>query len=205
MTDPNAPTPDPRDPELAEWRAEWQTFGDPAALAGLSDRCARDGRKLRRSLALETLGAAFSTVVLTALVVRTRGTPPVAAIAVALSIFNGVWLARYYGARWGLLAVEGSTVDRWIDLTRRRLAAEQALARFAWHAHVALFCVVIPGIVWLLVTHAEQYRRAPWRGVVGLGVAAGVHAVLFVVLRSRQRKAADERERFEALVQRTAM
>lgn len=207
MTDPH-PSPlgtQTPDPELAEWRAEWQTFGDPKGLADLADRCARDGRKMRRSLAYETVGAAFSTVVLTALVVRTRGTPPVAAIAVALSIFNGVWLARYYGERRGLLAVEGRSVDRYVDLTRRRLAAEHALARFAWNAHLVLVGVVIPGIVWLIAAHAEQYRRAPWRGAVGLGVALSIHAVLFAWLRRKRRRAEGDREAFEALVARTSM
>ncbi len=193
------------DPELAGWRAEWQTFGDPAALDALAERCTRDGRKLRRSLVYETLGAAFSTVVLTAMVVRTRGTPAVAAIAVALSIFNGVWLARYYGERWGLLAVEGASVDRYVELTRRRLRAEDSLARFAWNAHLALFGVVIPGITWLLLSHAEQYRRAPWRAAVGLGVALMVHAVLFVWLRRKRRLAAAARERFEGLAARSSL
>lgn len=197
-------THDP-DPELAGWRAEWQTFGDPAALDALAERCTRDGNKLRRGLVYETLGAAFSTVVLTALVVRTRGTPAVAAIAVAISIFNGVWLARFYGERWGLLAVEGASVDRYVELTRRRLRAEDTLARFAWSAHLALFGVVVAGIAWLVLSHAQQYQRAPLRAAVGLGVAATVHAVLFVWLRRKRKKAAADRERFEGLVARTTL
>jgi len=189
--------------ELAGWRAEWQTLGDVSALtAELSARCARDGRRLRRSLARELVAAAFSSVVAAGLIVRTRGLLPVVVICSAILVFNGVWATRFLLAQNAVLGEEGEGLDAFVSLTRRRLASERSLSRFAWNANVAISAFLGPAIAWLLVARWERYREHPWNGVVGVSIAVVIHVGVFLVLRRKRAHLDEEERRFEELVTR---
>lgn len=189
--------------ELAGWRAEWQALGDVAALGDqLAERCARDGRRIRRSLYAEAIAAFVSCAIVVGLIVRTRGAPPVTAMCGAILVFNGVWVTRFFTAREGQLRLDGSSLDRFVALTRRRLASDLSLARFAWRANLVMLAMVVPGIAWIVASRLEAYRREPWRALVGIGVAAAIHAGLFAWMRRKRAKLAAEQERFEQLVTR---
>ena len=62
------------DQELEAWRAEWQSLGGRDGLAKeLAGRVARDGRRIRRGIALEIAAGAFATALSVWLVVRAHG------------------------------------------------------------------------------------------------------------------------------------
>jgi hypothetical protein len=193
----------PQDRELSLWQTEWQSLGDSAALAEqLAARCVRDGRRLRRSLAYETLAAIFSSAVSIALIVRTHGAPAVAAVCGVILVFNGVWITRFFLARQGQLSSIEAGIDRFVALTRARLAADVALVRFALVANLALAAAVLPGVAWILLSRLERLRREPWRAAVAVGAVVLIHAALFFWIRRKRAKALDEQARFESLVAR---
>lgn len=192
--------------ELAGWQSEWQTLGGASALtAELAARCAADEKRIKRSLAAELAAATFSSAVAVALIVRTRGLLPVTVICGAILVFNGVWITRFLLAHQAVLGEDGQGLDAFVSLTRRRLASERTLARFAWNANVGIGLFLVPAITWLIVARWERYREHPLRGVVGVGVAALIHVGLFLFLRRKRRRLEDEVTRFEALVSRAQL
>jgi hypothetical protein len=195
-----------RDRELEAWRDEWQALGDAAALTDvLAERCVRDGRRLWRSLAYETLAGIFSSVVVIGLIVRAHGRPAVAAVCGVILVFNGVWVTRFHLARQGQLTSIGAGLDRFVALTRDRLAADVALVRFALVANVALAAAVLPGVAWILLGRLDLLRREPWRAAVAVGAIVSIHVALFFWIRRKRAKALDEQARFEALVARGSL
>ena len=198
---------DPKvDDELAGWRSEWQTMGDAAALTtDLADRCAREGRRLRRSIVLEVAAATVSTLFMLAQVVKTRGAPPVVAICGGIAVFNAVWVTYFAVARRGALELEGTSLAGFVALTRRRLDSELALGRFAFRAHLALLAFLVPGLAWLFATRADRLMREPWRLAIALVAAVGIHAVLFAWLRRKRDALEVKRRRFEELVARAEL
>lgn len=194
------------DRELEAWRTEWQGLGDTAALADqLAARCLRDGRKLRRSLAYETVAGIFSSAVAIGLIVYTHGKPAVATVCGVILVFNGVWVTRFHVARQGQLSSAGEGLDRFVALTRARLAADVALVRFALVANLALAAAVLPGVAWILLGRLELLRREPWRAAVAVSVVLSIHVALFFWIRRKRAQALDERARFEALVARGSL
>ncbi len=194
------------DGELSAWRAEWLSLGDTTALAEqLAARCLRDGRRLRRSLVYETVAGAFSSAIAFALIVRTHGAPSVAAICGVILVFNGAWVTRFHVARRGQLASVAAGLDRYVELTRARLATDVALVRFAVVANVVLAAAIVPAVAWILLSRLERIRHEPWRAAVAVGAIVVTHAALFLYTRRKRAKALDELARFEALVARGSL
>jgi hypothetical protein len=189
--------------ELDGWQEEWRALGDGAALAdALAERCARDGRRIRRSLAIELIAGIVSSAIVIALIVRAHGAAPVTVICGAILAFNGAWVTRFFVARRGELSPAGEGLDRFVELTRRRLASDRALARFASRANLVIACLLVPALTWLLADRWERVRLRPIPVALAVAFAILIHVGALLWTRRKQRGLVEEEARFEALIAR---
>jgi hypothetical protein len=134
------------------------------------------------------------------LIVRTHGAAEVEAITGLILLFNGAWLAHYLGVRADLFATSGEGVDAFVALTRKRLAVERRWMRIARRWTLVICAAVVPVLVWILAVRWDRYLQEPWRGVVGVGVAASIFVGVFVWMGHKDRKLRTEQERFERYI-----
>src|SRR5258706_10220064 len=106
---------DDDDDELRRWRGEWQAM--PSS-GGLAERVAKDSARMRRSAVTEVVAAVFSTFICLAMISRSRGALVPSSMCGVVLVFNGVWLARFFGERAGLFRASAASTTDFIELTR---------------------------------------------------------------------------------------
>lgn len=186
--------------ELESWKAEWQSLGGREGLAAeLAERVRKDGRRLRRTFAVEALAALAVTGYCAGLLLR-NPKPVVVAYCVVALLFNGVWMTRLLTLREGTMRAVGEGLDAHLDLTRRRLADDLRWNHFTRRGVQVLAVLLTPWSIWMLVEGREFYAAAPWRAVVGFGGLVVILAAITITQRRKQKKLEAERARFEALV-----
>ena len=186
------------DAELTAWRGEWQALGGKDDLAlQLVARAAKDSKRMRRSATGEVLACAFSSAVSFWLIIRSHGAADVVAMTGFILLFNGAWLTHFFTLRADLFGTSGNSVDAFVTLTRRRLAAERRWTRIARRWTLAICAALVPWGIWVLIGHREAYLAAPWRAIVGFGTAAVILAGVLIVMRRKERKVIAEEEAFE--------
>ncbi len=189
------------DHELETWRSEWQAMGGRSGLAAeLSARVARDGVRIRRSLAAEVAGGIFAVVLATALVVHTHGERVTAVVCAGVLVFTGVWTTRVLTLRHGSLRATAEGLDTFVALTRRRIDDDLRWVAFGTRAMQIFAALLVPCAAWALVARWAIYSAEPWRGVVGFGTAAVILAFALLRYRVKRRLLVADRARFEALV-----
>ncbi len=189
------------DIELSRWQSEWQSLGGREGLAKeLSERVARDGKRIRRGLAAEVAGGIFAAGLSIALVIRMRGEAVTTVVCAGVLVFTGVWTSRIFTLRHGSLDAATKGLDTFVELTRRRLDDDLRWIGFGTRAMQALAVLLVPWAVWALAARWAVYSAEPWRGVVGFGTAGGILAFTLLKYRFKRRALLQDRERFEALV-----
>jgi hypothetical protein len=187
-----------RDPELTDWRAEWASLGGKDGfVVDVLERADQETGRMRRAAMREVLGACISSAICTWLSVRSRGAPEVVALMCLIVFFNGVWLTRFFSLREGLFRGTARGLDEFVDLTRKRLAAELRFVDFARRWTSIIGVVLVPWAIWMFLAHRDGYTQQPWRAVVGFGGAAGIFAAVVVLTRRKAGKLAAESARFE--------
>ena len=127
------------------------------------------------------------------LAVRSRGAPTTVAVAGLVLLFNGAWLAQFFGARAGLFRASGATVGEYAQLARARLDAEARWVRTATRWTGALALALLPWAAWVAYVQRAMYAAQPWRAVVGFGGAALILAGVGWQLRRRSLRLDHER------------
>lgn len=187
--------------ELETWRGEWQSLGGREGLTReLAARVAKDGRRIKRSVATEVTAAAFSSSVSIWMAITSHGAHVIVALCAGIFLFNGVWLTRLFTLREGESSGLGDGLDAFVERTRRRLQDDLRWNTFARRAAIALGVATVPWSAWMLVVGWSVYRAEPWRAGVGFGGIVVILGFVFAWLRSKRTAIAAERERFEALV-----
>jgi hypothetical protein len=193
------------DRELAGWQREWQTMGgdDELKREVLLRRVRRDGARMRLAAAGEILAAAASSAFCIWLVVKSGGAILTVALAAGVLFFNGAWLMRFFTTRQDLfggraVADLGGGLDAFVELTRRRFAAELGWTRFVRRCTIVLAVASFPWCLAMAVNGWAFYRAEPWRAVVGFGGVAVIFAGLFSWSRRKERRLREESARFDA-------
>jgi hypothetical protein len=189
------------DSELEGWQQDWQALGGREDLArSLAERVQRDGRRIRRELVVEMAAAAGSTALCVWLLVDSRGKPVVAVACAGVLLFTGVWVTRLLTLKQGSSRAEGSGLDAFIELTRRRLTDDVEWHSFRRRSLPILTVLLVPWLVWAISQRASLYGAEPWRGVAELGILVGVLIWSFIHLPRKVRTLEAARDRFEALI-----
>jgi hypothetical protein len=190
-----------RDSELEGWQQDWQSLGGREDLArSLAERVQRDGRRIRRELIVEMAAAAGSTALCVWLLVDSRGKPVVAVACAGVLLFTGVWVTRLLTLKQGSSRAEGSGLDAFIELTRRRLTDDVKWHTFRRRALDVLVPLTLLWTVWAFSHRQALYRARPWLGAVELSALVALLVWSFVHLRRKVRALEAARDRFEALV-----
>jgi len=174
------------DLELDSWRADWNAVADAAPpeqlVAGVHKQA---NRQLRA--AIGEVAASVFLVVVSVLLIRRQPIAPVVAFAMAMCLYVGVWLTYFFMIRLGSWAKSGATVREYIERSRRLYSIEVRWARFARACMIALVVFFAAWAPWLISAKWQLYRAAPWRGVVGFGIAVCIFALVFVWNRRKLR------------------
>jgi hypothetical protein len=190
-----------RDDELEGWKQQWQALGGREDLTcALAERVQRDGRSIRRELAVELSAAAGSTALCVWLLVDSRGKPVVAVACAAILFFTGVWVTRLLTLKQGSARAEGSGLDAFIELTRRRLADDVKWHDFRRRCLPILTLLLVPWLIWAVSQRAALYGEKPWLAMLELGALVGLLIWSFIHLPRKVRALETARDRFEALV-----
>lgn len=189
------------DVELEDWKRQWQGLGGREDLArSLAERVARDGRKVRRDLALEMVAAAASTATCVWLLVDSNGKPVVAVACAGILFFTGVWVTRLLTLKYASARAEISGLDAFIGLTRQRLADEIKWQTFRRRALNVMTLLIVPWTIWAISERFALYPRNPWLGVAELGLLLGILIAAFTHLPRKIRRLQASLQRFDALV-----
>lgn len=189
------------DREMQAWREQWQQLGARDDLAReLASRAKRDGRRMRRAALGEVLATALSSSFCAWMLVRSRGAATVVAVTALVLLFNGAWLAQFFGARAGLFRASGDTVGAYAQLARARLDAEARWVRTAKRWTAALALALLPWAGWVAYAQRAVYAAEPWRAAVGFGGAALILAGVAWQLRRRSLRLDLERQALEQQV-----
>jgi hypothetical protein len=190
-----------RDNELEDWQQEWQALGGREDLArSLAERVQHDGRRIRRELVLEMAAAAGSTALCAWLLVDSKGKPVVTVACAAVLIFTGVWVTRLLTLKQGSSRAEGTGLDVFIELTRRRLTDDVKWHTFRRRSLDVLALLMVPWTLWAISERYPLYRAEPWLGAAEVGALLGLLVGSFIHLRRKVRTLEAARDRFEALV-----
>ncbi|MCW5835929.1 MAG: hypothetical protein KIS78_26250 [Labilithrix sp.] len=192
--------------ELAGWQAEWSEIADvPAFERAIGARVARDRRRLLVAAAGEVGGAILGIAVIAWLLARTHGSAFILSVTIPLLVFLGAWLTRFFEMRRGLFRAPGESVAAFIELTRKRLAAEIEWMRFARRSTTILGIAVVFWAAWAFVKYFDEYTAEPWRAVVGFGGAGIILAGLAWWIPRKQARLMGELARFEEVVGRASL
>jgi hypothetical protein len=186
------------DPELAAWRGEWQGLGGTEDFAAqLVARARKDGRRLRRSAAVEVTAAALSSTFAIWLVVHRRGALEAVLLMALILLFNGAILAHFFTVRAGTFASSGDGVEAFVALTRRRFRTQKRWAGYARRWLLVLLVAVVPWAALMLHAHWDGYAAQPWRGVVGFGGIFVIAGGVLAWIRRTELRLVQESEAFE--------
>lgn len=172
--------------ELDALRADWKDLAPAEPPDRLIASVKKQSQKQVRAAIGEVSASAFLVVVCVLLLLR-QPTAPLVAFAMAMSLYVGVWLTYFFTIRLGSWGSAGSTVREYVDRSRRLHAIELRCARFARACMIALIAFLLVWSPWVVVTKWELYRAAPWRGVVGFGIAACILGLIWIWNRRKLR------------------
>lgn len=176
-------------------RADWKQL-TPAIPGDLHARALSLYRSQRISAAGEVCASVFLVVVSVWLLLR-HPIPALVAFAMAMCLYVGVWLTYFFTIRTGSWRDAGTSVQEFVTRTRRLHEIEVRWARFARACMIALFLFLLVWSPWLVWTKWELYRAAPWRGVVGFGIAACILSLSFLWNRRKLARVLGNQASFE--------
>lgn len=187
------------DREWDEWSRLWRgPEGDAPVPEADVAAARREVRRQFRDAAYEVSASVFLLAVAGWLVVR-RAQGPVLAIAMALCVYAGVWLAWFFAVRQGSWRVVTASVAEHLALGRRRRLAAVRWARFARWCTAAWVALLAAWGPWMFLAHRAKYAAEPWRAMVGFGGAAAILAACWWWYGRKLARARQELEAFEAL------
>ena len=183
------------DLELEAWRSDWSSLAEAPPPEELIAQVRTQSRKQLRAAAGE-VGASLFLIVVSVLLILRQPIAPVVAFAMAMCLYVGVWLTYFFMLRVGSWGRAGSTVREYVERSRRLHSIEVQWARFARACLVALIALFLAWAPWLISAKLQLYRAAPWRGVVGFGIASCIFALAFIANRRKLRLLLATRDRF---------
>ena len=148
-----------------------------------------DLRRYRRrqlvSLAVE-VAAGVAVLAFYAVGLVRSPSPPLVALALATTLFLGVYLTYLFLNRRAVLQDAALPTDAWHAVLRRRAAADLRWNGFLTRslAGMAIFGVVWGA--WQVLHFREVYSAEPWRAVVGFGIYYGILGAMWLVQRRKR-------------------
>ena len=172
-----------KDRELEGWRDEWRRIGAAPDAEAAAIRVRRDTRRLWMGAVRLVVAGTFGVAVAVWVSVRYAGVS-VIVTQMFLVAWMAVFITRWFGMREGLFAER--PVEEHIELTRRRLRAAVRWSRFDV-ASIAVLVVAVD-VIWT-VSAVWGHHPLPLRGMLALAAA-----LVFAIIRSRQRSKRSTRE-----------
>jgi len=174
------------DRELEAWRNDWSSVATAVPPEDLIVHVRKQSRKQLRA-AIGEASASLFLIVVCVLLIRRQPIAPVVAFAMAMCLYVGVWLTYFFLIRVGSWGHAGSNVRDYVARSRQMHAIELRWARFTRACMVALIAFFVAWSPWVIVTKWQLYRTAPWRGVVGFGIASCIFALVWMWNRRKLR------------------
>lgn len=183
------------DQELEGWRSDWSSVAAAAPPEELVSHVRKRAKRQLRDAVGEALASLFVVATSAYFVVR-HPIAPLVAFAMAMCLYVGVWLTYFFMIRIGSWGAAGATVRDYLARSRRLHDIELRWARFARACMIVLAIFLLGWSPWLVLNKWELYRQAPWRGVVGFGIAACILALVWMSNRRKLQALVAERARF---------
>ena len=189
------------DTELEDWRRQWRELGGRDDLArSLSERVGKDRQRLWRELIAECVAAAASTLLCVWLLVDSRGKPVVVVACAGALLYTGAWVTRLLTLKLAAARTDAVALEAFIELTRRRLAADIRWQTFEWQSVRVMPLLVLPWALWAVWHRYSLYVSEPWRAATELGLLVGLGVGAFIRIPRKLRRLEAARDRFEALI-----